>query len=284
MFTNVLASIGGTALSYLGAREQNQMQQDQANTNTKKDYDFARNQLQWRVADAKKAGLHPLAGLGASPMSASASTIGTENALGHLGQGVSSVLNSVANKKMNELQLEAAQEDVTNKKLINQRLASEMALVKQPGTPPTSVGFMPGGSQGIPGGRIEEKPLSRTTSHRDASWSEPGALTGGGFEATPTGLAPVPSGDIKERLEDSPYELRHFWKYGVLPNLGKTETAPPPAALPNWATHWEWSITSQEWQPRAGRTTKTHLNKREAQEMLDNASRAVRGYKKRGGY
>lgn len=249
---NVLASIGGMALQYLGQNHANQMQQDQANTNTKKDYDFAQNQIQWRVKDAQKAGIHPLAALGANPITPSATTIGTENPYAGIPEGLKAVSSSIANKRLNELQLESLQEDVKGKKLQNERIAAELATTKQAGAPTLGTSFMPGGSQSVKDTRIQEKPLQRTTSHKDKNFMEPGALTGAGFEATPTGLAPVPSGDIKERLEDSPYELRHFWKYGVLPNLGATATKPPLDALPKGFDDWEWSVSHQEWQPTKG--------------------------------
>lgn len=235
--------------NFIGSEKNNQTQLDIANNQTKKDYDFAQNALQWRVADARKAGLHPLAALGAQVNSPSSVSVGTENSLGHLGQGIKSALDSISNKKLNELQLEEAQENVKQKKLQNEITAAQLAVVRQPGLPSAGTGFMPGQSQSVKSPRVQEKPLTRTTPHPKLSHLEPGAIIGGGFEKTPTGLAPVPSGDIKERLEDSPYELRHFWKYGVLPNFGSKDTQPPLDALPKGYNQWKWNIQNQEWQP-----------------------------------
>lgn len=88
------SAIGGIvsgALGLFGSDKQNQynMAMSQA------DRDFQRevyqNQLQWKAADAKKAGLHPLAALGGGAYSASPSSIPSvdlSSSLGKLGEGI----------------------------------------------------------------------------------------------------------------------------------------------------------------------------------------------------
>lgn len=52
-------------------REQKEYQRQQDNANRQMQYDFAQNSIKWRVDDANRSGIHPLAALGVNPASAS---------------------------------------------------------------------------------------------------------------------------------------------------------------------------------------------------------------------
>lgn len=84
-------SVAGGAISALGgAYAANRSSQIASNLNVlnyKQAKEFAQNQIQWRVLDAKRAGLHPLAALGVSPIAAPPSAIGGD--VSGLGQGLS---------------------------------------------------------------------------------------------------------------------------------------------------------------------------------------------------
>lgn len=58
-------------LNYSNQRENQRYQRQQDTLNRQMQYDFAQNSIKWRTADAKSAGIHPLAALGVSPSSAS---------------------------------------------------------------------------------------------------------------------------------------------------------------------------------------------------------------------
>lgn len=105
--------------------------------------EFAQNAIQWKVADAKAAGVHPLFGLGAStgsftPVSSPATDMA--GALGEMGQGIGRAAGALASGDERKLMLEAARLDVENKKINNDigkvELASKMQRLSQPGTPP----------------------------------------------------------------------------------------------------------------------------------------------------
>lgn len=51
--------------------------------------EFAQNSIQWRVQDAQKAGIHPLAALGAGGYQASPSYVGADNGIAQAGQQLS---------------------------------------------------------------------------------------------------------------------------------------------------------------------------------------------------
>lgn len=81
---------GGTLSALGGAYSANKSAQTANNINIlnyKQAKEFAQNQIQWKVADAKAAGLHPLAALGVSPYAAPASAVGGDTS--GLGQGLS---------------------------------------------------------------------------------------------------------------------------------------------------------------------------------------------------
>jgi len=84
--------------------------------------EFAQQGVQWRVADAKKAGIHPLAALGASLVNYQPQQVGysggskTRNKIAAIartmGVGIQSAVNKVADKKMRQLQLEKEQAEI----------------------------------------------------------------------------------------------------------------------------------------------------------------------------
>lgn len=82
---------------------------------------FARNQIQWRVEDAKQAGIHPLYALGASTFSPNLDLVGGQASGGF---GFSDAFDTVTNSKFNkELQaqtLEKNQLEIDGLKLRNQ--------------------------------------------------------------------------------------------------------------------------------------------------------------------
>lgn len=82
----VAGDLANTALSAWSASELN-------SSNWRHQKELAQNQIQWRVEDAKKAGLHPLAALGVSPSSYSPATAlpdysGVGDALSTMGQAI----------------------------------------------------------------------------------------------------------------------------------------------------------------------------------------------------
>lgn len=66
-FLNIPANMA----SFVSASKEQQYQREQDRLNRQMQYDFAQNSIKWRVEDAKRSGIHPLASLGISPSSAS---------------------------------------------------------------------------------------------------------------------------------------------------------------------------------------------------------------------
>lgn len=111
----LLGDIGGIVGGFLD--------RDNANKMAAADRDFQRevyqNQLQWKAADAKKAGLHPLAVLGTGSYSASPSSVPSSSfseSLGRLGDGIGDFFTAHMNKKQiaEEAARKKQQEDETH--------------------------------------------------------------------------------------------------------------------------------------------------------------------------
>lgn len=99
--------------------------------------------VQWKVEDAKRAGIHPLFALGAStgtftPVSQSVPDWG--DALGSMGQGVGRAAGALADEPQRQMLLEGARLDLDHKRISNDiaraDLASKLATLSQAGNPP----------------------------------------------------------------------------------------------------------------------------------------------------
>lgn len=109
--------------------------------------DFAQKGIQWKVKDAKKAGIHPLAALGANTISFSPSVVG-DNSLGTgiaaAGQDIGRAINatrdnnsraSAVQKSILDLELQGKALDNRSKAIENALLASKLATTSQVGSP-----------------------------------------------------------------------------------------------------------------------------------------------------
>lgn len=88
MLGAILGGIGSIASSFLGKSAADQQADNQIK--------FAKNAIQWKVADATKAGIHPLYALGANTTSYSPVSVGQPD-LGAMGQDIGSAIDRVSN-------------------------------------------------------------------------------------------------------------------------------------------------------------------------------------------
>lgn len=141
------ASLLGGFLNRDAQKDANAANAAQAAHNEQVQREFAQNAIQWKVADAQKAGIHPLYALGASPTQFSPVSVGATAETG-VGSGLQSmgqdISRSVAayrspGEKVNAVQM--AQQTASNtldletKKLNNDLLRAKIAAMG-PGTPP----------------------------------------------------------------------------------------------------------------------------------------------------
>lgn len=138
---SIVGAAGGIASSILGGNSQkkaNEQNLQLAREQIAYQKDLAKNQIQWRVNDAKAAGLHPLAALGVSPMSYSpvsgtavgADYSGVGQSLQQMGQDIDRArmagLDRQERKKALELQDKQTALALQNQELNNQILQQEL--------------------------------------------------------------------------------------------------------------------------------------------------------------
>ena len=250
MLGNLIAA--GTTLlgGILGQRSQQKM----ADQNIALQKEFAQSGIQWKVADARKAGIHPIYALGANTHSYSPVALGDSltPAIHNAGQDISRAVNSTSDQatRLNSFQLASQNLTLEKMGLENQLLASQIARLNQTTSPamPTATqrylldgqGQTPllnGSPSGVPGITVDPQPMQVVRRPPGQMWSEPAAVPDLGFAQTATGFAPILSRGAQERLEDNIIgQLAWSLRNQVMPTL-MMNYSPPHSARPN---HYWW--------------------------------------------
>lgn len=216
--------------------------------------EFAQYGIRWRVADAEKAGLHPLAALGAQTSSFAPSIVGDtgmSDAVRNSGQDISRAISATRTadeRMMAQLNLANARADLDGKEIDNQIRKAQLNKMVSVGPP------FPGGDNFVPGqgnsGLVVDRPLQRTVSAPGRPAQEAGWRPDVAYARTDTGLTPVVPESLSESLEDD-IVGKLLWRFRnqVMPNFGPAG-APPKHMLPRGYDRWEWSATGQEYRPR----------------------------------
>lgn len=252
-------------------------QQRQFNENMAMQRDFAQNGIRMKMEDAKAAGIHPLAALGASgpaysPVATSSMPIPDSYSPGgggspggeflrSMGQGIGRAV--AATETAEERQINQAKTALAleNASLQNDLLRSQITSIANATNPPipsnSGIPLLTGqGDSGktAPGGYVQENALQRTHSSPGVPAQEVGTVPDYSFAQTPTGLAIVPSKDVKERIEDQLIpELAWSFRNQLLPTLRKDWGPTPPDPkyypLPKGYDEWRFNPFMQEFQP-----------------------------------
>lgn len=227
--------------------------------------EFAKNSIRWKVEDAKAAGLHPLAAIGASGYSASPIYTGDNNTSQPTARAGFSTGNRPArNKELEALTLE-------HQRLQNEFLSSKITLLNQPGTPPAAP--PPSGMSNILTGQgnanptpdtalVVQQPAVRTYSQPGRPQQEVGAIPDYGYVKTKSGYAVVPGKDVKERIEDQIVpETMWAVRNQMAPALsGLTPPDPKYFPVPGGYTRWVWNPYKQQFVP-GGRRNRPNKNR-----------------------
>ena len=163
-------------------------QRDLADKQANLQKEFAQNSIQWRTADAKKAGIHPVAALGSQGISYNPSYVGDGDNFGGSQASISyepekkiDKKTQAYNDKVNELNLRM-QEANTREAEANATLAERSLIPNDPLRPlipnqsgvglPTSRTGMPGQASSIYGNKLEEaEEASRFSVNQDRTIS-----------------------------------------------------------------------------------------------------------------
>lgn len=234
--------------------------------------EFAQSGIQWRVEDAKKAGIHPIYALGSggasfSPVSQNfTADTSLGNAMASAGQDIGRAINQTRTQGQRVDAFTATAQKLSLEKaglendLLRTEIASKTGRLRSPGSSPFPA---PGDNWLVPGqaqsGLVKPKPLEVAPGVPSAPQSEGGAITDVGLARTVSGWAPVPSKDVKERIEDNlPQEIMHFYRNNILPSLG-INMSPPPFKAPD-GKQWWFNTLRQEYQllPKGERPSAGH--------------------------
>lgn len=222
--------------------------------------EFAQNGIQWRVQDAEKAGIHPLAALGGG--GASFSPISIDSPVDHsmadfyrdAGQNIGRAISSTETeneRRLRQLQIEGIELDLENKMLENMMKASELHRMGNSPAFPGADNFIPG--QGDSGASVKVEPSKRTASQPGRLAQEAGWRPDVSYSRTDTGLAPMIPEGLSESLEDD-FIGKLMWRMRnqLIPNISG-KGSPPKSQLPKGYDRWDWSYIHQEWRPAKGK-------------------------------
>lgn len=256
--------IGGVSKLIGGYMNQNAQENanaaNQAQWQTSQAYQHLANthNIQWKVADAKAAGLHPLAALGVQPAGGPASAVGVSpetgmgDAVSGMGQDISRALraNETQQKRSQAFDENIRALDLENRSLQNEFLRSRIAKERaalNPAIPEIGQRWL------VPGqgdtAQIKMSPFELTPGEPGKPWMEPGAVSDLGHGRTTGGYAPVPSKQMQERIEDN-WLAQMAWAYRnqILPTIFKSAETPPGHAAPE-GYEWRWNAIRGEYRP-----------------------------------
>jgi len=216
--------------------------------------DFAQQGIRWKVEDAKAAGLHPLAALGAqthsfSPISVGGNDIGT--GLAAAGQDISRGINATrtAGERLDAYGKTIQDLNIQRMGLENQLLGAQIAKINQAGSPPPMP--TPGDRMLIEGQGnsplVKVEPLEQTSVAPGQPSMEAGANPEAGYARTRHGWTPVRSKAFQDRSEeDLLASIQWSIRNRLAPALGQYY---PPQNVPmDKGDYWHYNPITGEYQ------------------------------------
>ena len=271
------SAIGGAIGGALGLIGSSQSQANAAKLNQlnyEHQKEFAQNGIRWRVADAKAAGLHPLAALGAQGASYSPSAVIGDSPdfsfLKDMGQGIDRAMDAKATRQERVEREEKSNalfnEELKGKQLQNQetetriqqmkwdmamdaaRNAERSARTQQQVPPMPSLApdgsLMPGQSNATSPGGIESKPAEIVINEPGRPGQERGSVTELGFTRTNDGgYVPVMSNDAKNRLDDDIIGSTLWHLRNSVPAMFDFDHTKPPASWLPEGHEWRYNTS-----------------------------------------
>lgn len=294
LFGSVGSAIGGIASgigSIIGSNNSAASAESINQANYEHQKEFAQNGIRWKVADAKAAGLHPLAALGTQTSSYTPSAVVGDapdfSFLRDIGQDVGRAIDAkstaaerAANKaKIDQgtnLELEGKQLDNEYKRtliasqkqddalrLANAAVRASWSQQLPPAMPSLAPdgSLMPGQGNATSPGGIESKPAEIVVNEPGRRGQERGSITELGFSRTNDGgYVPVMSNDAKQRYEeDIAGEIGWNLRNRLPAIVDRQDVAPPRSWLSDPDSSWEFDLSRGAWYERpAGRSKRSY--------------------------
>lgn len=235
MLGSVISAVGNVVGGLIGQRSEEKM----AAKNIAAQKEFAQQGIRWKVEDAKAAGLHPLAALGAQTNSFSnvvgSNSLGT--GLAAAGQDIGRAIDSTRSQ---DAKVDAYTQAVQGLQLqrlglendlLKTQIASQIAKTRQAGNPPAMPNvtdrYLVEGQGNTP--LVKDEALERVNAAPGHPSVEAGAVTDMGYARTATGWAPVRSKDFQERSEEDTL-ASIYWnlRNRLAPSVSASAYNPPP--------------------------------------------------------
>ena len=276
LFGSIGSAIGGIASgigSIVGANNSSASAEAINQANYEHQKEFAQNGIRWKVADAKAAGLHPLAALGAQTAGYTPSAVVGDSPdfsfLRDIGQDVGRAIDAkstAAERAENKAKIDqGANLELEGKSLDNEykralikgetqdqalKLANAAVRASWSQQLPPAMPSLGRDGQVIDGqgnatspGGIESKPAEIVVNEPGRPGQERGSVTELGFTRTNDGgYAPVMSNDAKNRLDDDIIGSSLWHLRNSLPAAFDAErTMPPRSWLPK-GSEWRFDV------------------------------------------
>jgi hypothetical protein len=256
----------GALFSGFGARKSAKSAaaaQERANQqNIQLQKDFAQKGIRWRVADAKKAGIHPLYAIGANTptFSPSVQSVGDSGA-GLGSQAVGRAIAATGGALQHNKSYQKAVEGLTIRRmeLENTKLASDIAVARQGALTAGPLANTHGNPLLLEGqpmsGAVTTKPMQRESARPGNLSQEAGYVTDLSMTRSknPHEYNPVMSHDAKDRLEEDTIGMLNWnLRNRLLPYMGYNLNPPDYAPKKNheWYMDWKGSYRQRKKKPR----------------------------------
>lgn len=264
----MLESLIGAGASILGGLLGSNSAEQQTKEMIDLQREFAQSGIQWRVADAKKAGIHPLYALGANTTSFSPFSVGDGglgSSIASAGQDIGRALEGAMSKSGSAMVRKIATKQALERgQLENDLLRSQIRKNDQPGSPPRVGNPIPRPKPGSGSDRtdlsleaaiagqndsklVDKTPNQVSTSQPGDSSTEAGVNPGIRWISIPNGgLTAVPSAALKQSIEDSPDEYFDLFRRWVSQATGELK----PPFTPAKGKFWQFDAVTNAWYQR----------------------------------
>lgn len=232
------------------------MSKNEADANRKLQKQSMKKGIQWRVKDAEKAGISPLYALGAPTFSPAVTMSGMPEAMANAGQNIGRAADSLLDRdeKATAYTKSVQSLSLTRMGLENELLASQIANIRQPGSPPAA----PGGHSLIPG--QASTGIGKVKTDPDVG---PLGLKIPGHNGAPIDFVTGPTSNsqtVADQYGDAAQEVYGMWRLMQ-------------DALSNWDRTGHWSSPA-----------KLDAFMKQAYQRYNRTGRGSRGYPGRGGH
>lgn len=220
--------------------------------------EFAQNGIQWKVADAQKAGVHPLYALGANTVSYSPVSVGDSSlasGISQAGQDIGRAVAATASEPGRNKILQGQMDQLALQRagLENQLLASQIAKTNAsigPPMPGPAITRLVDGQGDSP--MIDPQSQQPTKVFADSPAFEPGPVPEVSFANTAGyGVAPVMSKDMSDRdvSDDAAASIAWNLRNRVIPSITGGDYSPRDGFIPEGFDYWIFDPVTQSYRP-----------------------------------